>query len=234
MRSADPQDTGTIQLLHTVTYATSSDGTDDDVRLFVMGEWGIAPNHQLSLAMPWLLGDGDAEGNFNTEFGWQWRLWEEKDWAPAFALRNTLFIPTGEGGSGLDWELTGLVTKSLTDRWRVHFNPFLKVASGDSPMPREKKHPGDLRDFQWGFVAGTEYLVTDNLSLMLDYIHETSEYRGHRNQHSMEFGGMWAITKHHGLGFGTRWTLDGDDQEDNFSASLTYSFTFDAPAFARN
>lgn len=233
MRSANPQATGTVRLLNTMDYSTASDGTDDDFLYRGQVIYGIAPNHHISLAVPVQLFDGSVEGNANLEFGWQWRLWDEQDWVPAFALHNELFIPSGDGGSGVDWRLTGLITKSLTSRWRVHANPFLMVNSGDSPWPTDRRCPGDLRDFRWGFVTGTEYLLTDQLSILADYVHEASEYYGHRNQHYVEVGTQWAISERHGLGFGTRWTLDGDRQDDNFGAALTYSYTFNAPAIGQ-
>lgn len=230
MRSANPQDLGTVQVLQSVDYSTSSDGTDDDVRTKIDIQYGFAKDHQLSLAVPMLLGDGQAEGNTNLEAGWQWRLWEEKDALPAFALLNELYIPAGYHAAGVDWRLTGLFTKSITDQWRLHLNPFLTVASGDSPQPRELKHPGDLRDFQWGLVVGTDYRVTEDFTLNLDYIHETSEYKGNRNQHTMEAGFMWAISPRHGFGMATRWTLDGDGVNDNWGATFSYSYTFSAPS----
>jgi len=233
LRSANPQATGTVRLLNTFDYSTASDRTDDDFLWRHKIIYGIAPDHHISVAVPVQLFDGRVQGNANTEFGWQWRLWDESDWIPAFALDNELFIPTGKDASGVDWRLSGLITRSLTPRWRLHSNPFLMVQSGNRPWPEDRRHPGDLRDFRWGLVTGTEYLVLDNLSVMGNIVHESSEYCGRSNQYSMEMGAQWAITQRHGLGFGTRWTLDGDRAGDNFGMGLTYSYTFNVPAIGR-
>lgn len=233
MQSANPQDTGSLQILETVDYSTASDHTDDDVLNRVSIEYGIAPDHSISLAAPVLLFDGEAQGNGNLETGWQWRLWDENSGLPAFALLNELFIPSGYHAGGLDWTFTGLLTKSITEKWRLHLNPFLTVASGDSPSPSDTSHPGNLRDFQWGFITGTDYLVAEHVSVMLDYVHEAGEYTGDRNQHYAEAGMMWSISEHHGLALATRWTMDGDGVEDNFGASVTYSYSFDVPAIGK-
>jgi hypothetical protein len=232
MVCAHPQETGKIQVLLTTDYSTSSDRTDDDVLYWTDIEYGFAPNHHLSFKVETLLGDGAGEGNGNLDVEWQWRFWKEDGWLPAFGLSNDLFIPSGCRSGGADWTLTGLVTKSLAQHWRLHLNPFLTVASGDSPDPHDDRSPGDLRDFQWGVIGGTDYAITDEVALSLDYVHETSDARGQPNQHSMETGVMWAIDQHHGLAASTRWTVDGDSISDNWGAAVTYSYTFSAPTLA--
>ncbi len=243
LRSADPEALGELEVKNIVHYGTSSNGEDDTAEYEFELEYGIAPNHELIIAAPLELGDGNADGNFDLELGWHWRLWEEKDWLPAFALRNILMIPSGEGSSGLDWTFKGLFTKSIiADKWRVHFNPFLTVASGDATETAptsssywqwKQEEEGDLRDFQWGFIVGTDYRLTENLNLVLDYIHETAGVRGWRNQHSMETGVEWKITEHQELGFATNWAVDGDNFGENWGFSLSYVFHFDVPAIGK-
>ena len=45
-------------------------------------------------------------------------------------------------------------------------------------------------------------------------------------QHSMEAGMDYSLTDNQTLTWATRWTLDGDDQGDNWGFSLGYIFSF--------
>lgn len=227
MRSADPEPPGEFEIKNKIGYGTSSDGTDDDVEYELELEWGFAPNHELIFEVPVEMGDGGVDGNADITLGWHWRLWKEQDWIPAFALRNYLRVPSGYHSSGVDWEMRGLLTKSIIpDKWRLHLNPFFKLANGDNVE--------DVRHFQWGFIVGTDYRITDNLTFNFDYVHETSEEDGHRNQHSLEFGLDWKIDEHNGIGFVTRNTLDGDGIGENWGFTISYVYSFDNfPAFGK-
>jgi hypothetical protein len=228
LRSADPEELGEVEIKNIYHYGTSSDGSHDANDYEFEIEYGIAPNHELIFAVPDVsLNRCEEEGNGNLEAGWHWRLWKEQDWIPAFALRNILLIPSGYHSSGLDWTLRGLLTKSIIEnKWRLHLNPFLTVASGSEPE--------ELRHFQWGFIVGTDYRLCENVNLQLDYIHRTSEEEGERNQHSMEAGVEWQVAEHHGIAFATNWTVDGDSVDENWGFTVSYVFSFDAPAFGKN
>ncbi|MBI4581713.1 MAG: hypothetical protein HY718_18600, partial [Planctomycetes bacterium] len=54
------------------------------------------------------------------------------------------------------------------------------------------------------------------------------------NQHSMEAGLDWHIDEHNGLGLATNWTLDGDDVDENWGFSVSYVYSFDAPAIGKH
>jgi len=220
MRCADPEDLGELELKNKISYGTSSDGTDDDVEYEIELEWGFAPDHELIFEVPVEMGDGGVDGNADITLGWHWRLWKEQDWIPAFAIRNYLRVPSGYHSSGVDWEFRGLLTKSIVpDKWRLHLNPFFKSANGDNIE--------DVRYFQWGFIFGTDYKITDNLVFNMDYVHETSDEEGYRNQHSMEVGLDWNIDEHSGIGFVSRNTLDGDGFGENWGFTITYKYVFD-------
>jgi hypothetical protein len=44
----------------------------------------------------------------------------------------------------------------------------------------------------------------------------------------------WTIDKHSELGFATNWTMDGDHLGENWGASLSYVFRFEAPAIGKH
>lgn len=220
MRSADPEPTGELELKNIFDYGTSSDGTDDDFEYELEIEWGFAPDHELIFALPVEIGDGDVNGNADITLGWHWRLWKEQEVLPAFAMRNYVRLPSGYQSSGVDYELRGLITKSIVpDKWRLHLNPFLKSVNGHNE--------DDHRFFQWGAIAGTDYRLADDVTLNLDYVHETGECNGERNQHTLEVGVDWKFAHNQGLAFVARTTLDGDSVGENFGAAISYIYSFD-------
>lgn len=251
LRSADPEDTGVLELKTTFNWGTSSDGTDDDVEVVGEAEWGFAPNHELSFSMPAELGDGEIDGNADLHVGWQWRLWKEDEcgWLPAFALRNILRVPSGYQSSGVDWTFMGLLTKSIVpDKFRFHMNPFLKSVNGDNLETRWAKEYGDdddwttlgfdddeleQRHFRWGAIIGFDYRIHECVNLIADYVHESSPMRGYRNQHAAEFGVDWTISERQTLGLVTRVGLDGDRVGENFGVGITYAFSLDVPAICK-
>ena len=179
MRSANPEPTSEFEIKNIFDYGTSSDDTDDDFEYEFELEYGIAENHELIFEIPVKMGDGAVNGNADITVSWHWRLWKEQDLLPAFALRNYIRLPSGYQSSGVDYELKGLITKSiLENKWRLPLNPFLKSVNGHNE--------DDHRDFQWGFIAGTDYRLTDTLTLNVDYVHETGKSEGERNQHTAE------------------------------------------------
>lgn len=220
LRSADAEPPGELVFKNIFDYSTSSDGSDDDLEYEFEIEYGIAPNHELIFEVPVQLGDGGVDGNADITVGHHWQLWKEQDLLPAFALRNYLRVPSGYKSSGVDWELRGLLTKSIIPhRLRLHLNPFLKSVNGDNVE--------DVRRFQWGAVIGADYRINDRLVLNCDYVHETGETEGSRNQHTAEVGLEWLLAPHHEICFVTRAGLDGDSQGENWGCAISYIYEFE-------
>lgn len=215
LRSADPEPPGEMELKFIYGWETGNDGSDDhDVAIEF--EWGIVENVEFILEAEATLGDGRVEGNGDIEeLGFHTRFWEENGWAPAFAMRNLVRLPTGYHSSGVDYLGIGLFTWTLDPgATRLHFNPFVKSVNGDND--------DDARDFQWGAALGIDHRVSDDLLIIFDYKHTASEEYGARNNHSIEFGGEWEFAPHQELGFGTEIGIDGDDHGPNFAARLSY------------
>lgn len=201
-------------------YAKASGDGGDEYEYELEFDYGFAPNHHLIFEVPLELGEGAVAGNGDVTLGWHWRLWEEQAVLPAFALRNYVRFPTGYDSSGMDYELKGLFTKSIIpDKLRLHLNPFLKSVNGDIVE--------DARHFQWGCAVGADYRITEDVDLVFDYVHESSETPGHRNQHSLDFGANWQIAPNHKLGFNFRAGLDGDGDGEDFGVGIAYTISFD-------
>ncbi len=244
LRSADPIDTGELQIRGILNYGTSSDGTDDDVSIGGQLVWGFAPNHELLVGGPIMLGDGGVDGNADLLIGWHWRLWEEDTcgWLPAFALRNILRVPNGYDSEGVDWTLKGVLTKSIVpNKLRFHINPYLKSVNGDNLEIEDETAMAfttagrqwdrrNQRHFQWGVITGVDYKLNDCMNLIVDYVHETSDQLHGRNQHAMEVGLDWQLSERHTVAFVNRVGLDGDSIGENWGMGVSYILSLDAPA----
>ncbi len=218
LRSADPEPFGEVEIKNIVGWSTTK-GDDDDFEYEFELEWGFVRNHELIFAVPVELGDGRVEGNGDIELGWHWKLWEERDWRPAFGMRNFVRIPTGVGSSGVDYEWIGLITKSIIPgKFRVNANPFVKSVNGNNEE--------DARHFLWGGSLGVDYRLSDDLILVGLYRYEAGELEGTRDNHSLEFGADWTISEHQEIAFGVEVGLDGDDQGPALGARISYILDF--------
>lgn len=219
LRSADPEEPGELEVKNIFAWSTSRDGSDDDAEYELELEYGLCENHELILEVPVELGDGRVPGNADITLGWHWRLMQEQDWLPAFAIRNYIRVPSGVDSSGVDYELRGLFTKTLvSSKMRAHFNPFLKSVNGHNEE--------DYRHFQWGGIFGVDYKFSENLLLIADYIYKNGEEEHTRDQHAMELGFDWTIAKNQKIGFATEIGLDGDSQDPSLGARISYILSF--------
>jgi len=200
-----------------------SDGDDDDRDEYEYEleiEWGIVENHELIFEMPWQIGDGRVDGNGDLTLGWHWRLWQEEGNWPAFALRNYVRLPSGVDSSGVDYELRGLITKTLVPgSTRLHINPFAKSVNGNNEE--------DAEPFQYGAAVGVDHRLSDNLLFITDYIYHSEETEDAvRANHSAEFGLDWSLAEHQKLGLAFLVGLDGDTEGPEYGARVSYMISF--------
>lgn len=227
LRSADALKPGTLSIRNEFNWSTGYRSGDDEAAYSVSIDYGIAPMHHLTLETTSIdLGDGGTTGNGDVRFGWHWQLLKEDDWKPSFALRNYIRVPTGYESSGVDYELRGLFSKSVADHVRIHVAPFLKSVNGDNIE--------DVRYFQWGAAIGSDWKISDKLDLVVDYVHETSQTEGLRNQHSLDAGFIYEIAKGHKIGVNGRVGLDGDGVNGDWGAGVFYTIALDGlPSLAK-
>ena len=247
MRSADVQEQGTFDLKIVFDYGTSSDGSDDDYGNRVEVQWGVCPDNEIVFKLPINYGDGE-EGNADVSIGWQWKLYDQQDWIPATAIYNELRLPTGNGSEGVDWEIRGVFTWDVNPgTCRLHVNPFIRVMDGDNVATNarhdldrnrgnsssnrgnffgNRRNDVSARHFAAGGIIGFDHRLTDSTVVNIDYILDSGRLDGYSMQHSMEAGMDYQLTDNQMLAWATRWTLDGDDQGDNWGLSLSYIFSF--------
>lgn len=226
LRSADPEPPGVLDLKLVYGFETSSDEEDEHEVEFVV-EWGMAKDIEFILESEVEVGDGKVEGNGDiSRLGLHTRFWEEDGWLPAFAMRNLVRVPTGYESDGVDYLGRGLFTKTIIpDTLRAHFNPFILSINGN--LEEEDRH------LRWGAALGVDYRVNDDLLFIADYMHQSSEEEGARNQHSLELGADWEFAEGQELGLQSEFELDGDESGPNFGCRISYILEIPAPRLDR-
>lgn len=246
LRSADPLPPGEIELKLVYRYVNKDNGGDqeDHEGTFVL-EWGLMKDIEFILEVGARFGDGDVEGNGDIEeFGFHIKHWEEDGSCPAFATRHLIRIPTGDDSDGVDYMARGLFTWTLSDVVRLHFNPYLQTINGNrnegtrhrsrgfggssSSIRVPDDDDGD-RWFRWGAAIGFECRPRDNLVYILDYMVKSNDAFGQSDQHSIEIGGEWEFSPGHSFGWATEIEIDGDDEGDDFSISVSYIIELEGP-----
>lgn len=222
LRSATPEETGEIVVKNIFGWEHNREGSEEDRDEYeyeLEVEWGVAENHELIFELPFQVGEGDVDGNGDLTLGWHWRLMKEEGSRPAFAIRNYLRLPTGSHSNGVDYELRGLITKTITpDCTRLHLNPFAKSVNGDNEP--------EARHFQWGAAVGIDHRLNDHLLLIADYIYSNGEEEHTRDNHEGELGLDWEIDERQSLGIAATTSLDGDTHEPAFGAKISYMLHF--------
>ena len=128
-------------------------------------------------------------------------------------------IPTGDGSSGVDAELRGILTKTVVGDLRAHFNGWLATINGDNDT--------NARDFLWGFAAGVDFpVVPDSLYMVLDYVHRSSEHFGAGNMNMIEAGVEWLCCPNNRLNFSTQVGLDDNGDTPNFGVMANWVYEF--------
>ncbi len=100
-------------------------------------KWGMMKNFQLEGRAAFFIGPGDREGSGNVQVEGLYNFNLETSLTPATALRFGLEFPSGEGASGVNSKVRGILTKGFA-RGRVHVNAgFTNI--GD-PGPGEEAY----------------------------------------------------------------------------------------------
>lgn len=226
---ATPLKTGRVDLRLTSRWETASGPANrgdshDDVLLQPTIFWGAFENFELRLGLPVWLGDGSdtpsgADGNADISVGFLYRLFEQKDLWPAFAISGTIRTPSGRRSNGVDGEVRFVFTNEYSSGIRSHINGFVTTVNGNNEP--------DLRNFQWGVVLGLDGPLCANgdVRWVADYMHRSSYRRGAANINQLELGWEWQIADAHKFGMGTRVGLDDNGDTPNFGIGLTYSFS---------
>ena len=224
LEDADPVPQGQLDLRFRFEWSTDDDQDVDGDDDFVLGQglyWGFAPNWELSLAVPFNVGDGDNksdgvrgfDGNGDATVGISWRFYEQSGYVPAMALQAKVRHKTGYRSSGCDGEARLVLTNEYDSGIRSHVN--IGVETEDSVWHR-------LPVF---VVIGMDGpLCADGaVRWIVDYFHINAEYLNGSNSNVLELGYEWQMSERHKWGLTGQFGLDDHEETPDFGARLVYS-----------
>jgi len=248
MRSTDPTPVGELEWKNVFGWSTSRNGEDDDYEYELELEYGLVENHELLLSLPVEIGDGEVEGNADITVGWHWRFVEEEGDMPSLGMRNFFTLPTGVHSHGVDYRWVGLISKNITDKARLHFNPFIEVIDiCDSDDDDDDGNwngwgwgsgwnngwngwndgdDGERGDFVWGAIIGADYAMSPDFAVVWDYVWRSGDVEGLHDQHALQVGFEWAFADHQKLAMTTNVGLDGDGEGEALGAQMSYIIAF--------
>jgi cobalt/nickel transport protein len=177
--------------------AARQDNHDQELGPSVTLSYGLLERMDLGLGSGYIFLDpkeGERENGFaDTELKAKYRLFDEKDWIPAFAISGTLKIPTASESKGLgsgeaDFGINAIATKNLSKKLALHLNlgyTFIGENHVDNELNYSLGCQFTLTE-KWALVGevvgvnnlngrkgddplssliGTYYLISDNLVL---------------------------------------------------------------------
>jgi len=110
---------------------TRQDNHDREISPSLTVSYGLLERMDVGIGSAYPFGcpkEGENENGLgDTELKLKYRLFDEKDWIPAFAMTGKLKIPTASESKGLgsgktDFGIHTIVTKNLSKRWVLHLN----------------------------------------------------------------------------------------------------------------
>ncbi len=111
--------------------ATRQDNDDREISPSLTLSYGLLERMDLGIGGSSLFihprEGGNEKGLGDTEFKLKYRLLDDKDWIPAFAIAGKLKIPTAKESKGLgsgktDFNINTIFTKNLSKRWALNLN----------------------------------------------------------------------------------------------------------------
>jgi len=216
----------------------TSSGEDDELELEQSLKYGITDAFHIELeVMEPELGDGGRNGAGETRLTLFYQLLQEQEAMPALGIYASGRFPSGHGSSGVDGTFGAAVTKSIDERFRVHFEGFLQTANGEIGSGDDGGRRGwcglgvedgnDRRDFQWGLGPGFDYMIDDATVAGLNYLHRAGPYYGERDQNILELllvrdlGSLGPAQ--HELKLAMDVGLDGVESTPNFGAKIQWA-----------
>lgn len=173
------------EFLTSVRYELTREN-EDRVEIAPQLEYGLFPNTEVSLHVPFILGEASRSGSGDIEVEALYNFNTEGIYLPALALEAGATIPTGKDSDGLDTTVKFLLTKSIsrmgTDR--VHFNAvWLHNAA---PLSHEREH-------RYRLIAGYSRRIAADWVILADLIRQTEREKD-EDSNILELGFRWQVT----------------------------------------
>ena len=216
---AIPVTTGHLDLRVRVDYLTGDDANgDDDLILGTSLYYGVADRTQLSLDVPFNMGDGRDQsggigrfgGNGDVTIGLLHQFMDQSGGMPAMALQTNVKFRTGYRSSPMDLQFRLLMTNEYDSGVRSHIN--LSTATED----------GDFSRWNWDAVVGADGPLCSDGSVrwVMDFAHQNRELNDGGTSTYAEIGTEWTMDNGHTLGMMAQVGLDGHDETADFGARI--------------
>ena len=174
-------------------------------------------NMKLSLTQGAEIGSGRVDGNGDTELNWQQRWHVEAGKVPTLATLFSVRLPTGNGSTGVDATLTGILDKDL--------GPGTVYLSAWGTVPLDVEDDA-LRDFIWGTQLGYKWRVSERFAMYGNYVFKGSEEFGQKESSILELAAQYEVNDRLVLGPGILVGLDNRDETPEFGAGLKITVGF--------
>jgi hypothetical protein len=142
---------------------TRQDNHDREISPSLTISYGLLEKMDVGIGSGYLFvlpKEGENENGFgDTELKLKYRLLDERDWMPSFAMTGNLKIPTASESKGLgsgktDFGINTIVTKNLSKRWVIHLN-FGYTFLGEHGVNNE-----------FNYSAAAQFILSDKWALV--------------------------------------------------------------------
>ncbi len=217
---------GTFQIINYGQWLSQKKGQSD----FQIGQtfmYGVTDDFHVEIETTEPLGYGGYGAVELGLFLWQ-TFWRETDFLPAFGGGFSFRIPTGYGSSGFDGRITGALTKTICEGFRVHFDGYVEMGGGGRGDWEYRRD--DIRGFRWGVGPGFDFQLFENAVFVLNYLHQSNLYYGERDQNIIELGLVHKLGKigpfNNTVKFAGDIGLDGDDSTPTGGIKVLWAIDF--------
>jgi hypothetical protein len=185
--------------------------------------YGAFPNFHLELGTTFFTRPREVSGpekSGDLRLGALYNFNQETLPLPAIGIKGTVNFPTGVRSSGTDFELKGMVTKSV-GRLSLHGNAAVELVGGTR---------GSERDVIYKFAFGPSYPIGAPMytrtTLLADLFWERAHHRGERDTTGVEAGFRHQLTERMVVDAGIGTEFRGAADRSRFFATTGISISF--------
>lgn len=148
--------------------------------------YGVLPNTELSVHVPFLMGEASRSGSGDIEVEALYNFNTETIYVPALALEVGGTIPTGKDSDGFDTTVKFLMTKSISRMGsdRVHLNAVW--IHNAASLENEREH-------RYRLIAGYSRRIAADWVILADFIRQTEREKD-EDSNILELGFRWQVT----------------------------------------
>lgn len=188
-----------------------TNGTSIETALIEVN-YGLLENLELSADWLWVVGSGRIAGNGDTYLSALWAPIAEDGYMPSMGLSAGARLPSGDGFTGYDGTIVGVVTKTI-GQVRVHLNAAYTTIGNSLP---------GIKSDADAFALGMDCPIVDGLVLVADVFSLESPLQGGDRVQGVEAGVRAALTEKDTLSVGVSVGDGAGNVTPKFTAAVGY------------